>query len=384
MISFFPYGNFGKYRLKLGGRFVPNTDSNIEQAVPFSINNPSDWERLNDIRRSRNFGPLQLPFQSNPESAMPDLNLSPPATTPDSIDSGSSVSPPTPSTTPAALPSISMEAMAQQMQAYLQFQQFLQQAAQPVQPPAAPALEQTIPTFQMQQRDPLGKSIIRAFPDLASATIISVLRHDMEPVDIFKLDPSLTDRVKADPTLQASFGLAGNAKNYPTPSSLLIPFGVYTRLLVYHAKSSAVPTDAATLAFGLSAYTSKLLQWSDEFTWEAVLNYHVRFHNRRLRDMREGDYDGWLEPTDVQLAPEFLWRHPLPLKSKLGGALAAASKSGRPVEEQYCHRFQAGDCSGSECPAGRLHKCSMRACGSLAHGRDKCPKVARAGKEKAI
>lgn len=177
---------------------------------------------------------------------MPDLDQ---PTPPAPIGTGSPLSPLTPSPTPAALPSVSVEAMAQQFQAYLQFQQFMQQSAAPVQPPAAPAPEQTIPAFHMQQRDPLGKSIIRAFPDLASATIISVLRHDMEPVDIFKLDPSLTDRVNADPTLQAGFGLAGNAKNYPTPSSLLIPFGVYTRLLVYHARSSAVPTDAATLAF---------------------------------------------------------------------------------------------------------------------------------------
>jgi len=97
----------------------------------------------------------------------------------------------------------------------------------------------------------------------------------------------------------------GAAKHYPDLLSLLVPFMLYTRLLLFQAQSSKNVVLVGHLASGFANYTSALLEFSQQYGWSAVLRYHVNFHLQRLSEMRRGVYDGWMLPKDGRMMSEF-------------------------------------------------------------------------------
>ena len=62
-------------------------------------------------------------------------------------------------------------------------------------------------------------------------------------------------------------------------------------------------------AHSSSKYMSDLYKLYLEYEWPQVLEYHFKFHNRRIVEMQDGIYNGWGH-MDVDLMAMFLFGHP--------------------------------------------------------------------------
>lgn len=82
---------------------------------------------------------------------------------------------------------------------------------------------------------------------------------------------------------------------YPKLQDLVDLLKRYFRVLATYRTAKS-----ATIKAAEKAYLDNLANLDREYTWDAVLNYHLAFFHCRLWDMKGGDYDGWMT-TDADL-----------------------------------------------------------------------------------
>ncbi|KAF8172661.1 hypothetical protein BJ912DRAFT_1148100 [Pholiota molesta] len=214
---------------------------------------------------------------------------------------------------------------------------------------------------------PLCASLLSDFPCISRATLQEIVRFELHPFDLYKLDMDMEAQEKA------WRGHAGSATDYPTFASLLAPLLVYFDVLGCDAAvASGDATTTLAVLRGCAAYCAHLSALDRTYAWAAVLQHHTRFFLRRAREMARGVYSGWAV-LDLQLMHECLPGHERGAPPGTGSRKSRAARSrsaacvGAPAAaEEICFRFNKGTCTGAMCPAGRVHRC--RKCESGLHG----------------
>lgn len=237
--------------------------------------------------------------------------------------------------------------------------------------PAAPQHGYTVPTFPAASvpahLSPGTRSIYDIFPQVEAGIINSVIRHELKPADLWKLDPRLKDKAPRGHKFSMDDGRisvteqTATVKDYPTFHSLSRPLTIYFQVLIL-AKPN-IPM----IAYHLLEYLQTLSGYATQFQWHAVMDYHHAFHMERRRDMVNDEYAGWSVPNG-NLAAVHMWRFPLAVTPSASG-LPGSGKRATSSSSDVCRMFNDGKCT-SPCKHGRTHKCSK--CGSTAHGAHAC------------
>jgi len=235
--------------------------------------------------------------------------------------------------------------------------------------PVAP----TMPAFIAPPPTNTGESIFERFYGIEAGLLLNVLRHDIMPLDIFKLDSKLRTRAEVDDGAKAALLRDGAAREYPSIFALTTPLSIYFAILIFHARTAGNAVAVADLALASLAYIRNLTEFSHQYQWSAVLRYHNEFHLMRHQEMLRGDYTGWGK-KDGELIASYLIGFGLPRNSDRK-ASSTPAKAQTPIEKQTCFAFETGTCTSLPCPNGRLHKC--RKCGSADHGVKACTSPTR-------
>ncbi|KAJ6610431.1 hypothetical protein B0H10DRAFT_1643772, partial [Mycena sp. CBHHK59/15] len=151
-------------------------------------------------------------------------------------------------------------------------------------------------------------SLYALFPTIEAGMLLDIARHELKPVDLFKLDSRFRDKFDVERT-EDSKARTGTAKDYPSLHSLLIPLTTYFRVLQAFAASAGDTASTRLIGDGAGWYTAHLLELHQRYEWSAVVQYHMQFHLIRRREMADGDYSGWGH-TDADLMNQYLYdRH---------------------------------------------------------------------------
>ncbi|KAJ3886043.1 hypothetical protein GG344DRAFT_29943, partial [Lentinula edodes] len=136
------------------------------------------------------------------------------------------------------------------------------------------------------------------YPNIDDEVIADISRHDLTPSSLWKLVIS-AGRIVAghpirspddyDPYLQ-----------YPNIESLLPHLFAYFSVLASCARVSGMTNVACTVMHGSYIYVVSLIDMANQFEWPYVLDYHIGYMNKRLCEMKQGDYTGW-GPIDLDL-----------------------------------------------------------------------------------
>ncbi|KAJ7641623.1 hypothetical protein FB45DRAFT_1125566 [Roridomyces roridus] len=239
--------------------------------------------------------PAQTPesVPAEPENSMSDITNTTPASTPAPGPTPGGGTNPTNGTPPAPPTAEQMAAAVTQLQsqmgvlmAALSATQAVQNTAttgappaagvatvaQPVSPPPLVVQQQYTPPL-VPHNSPTGASpsLQSLFPDVKPACITSVITHDLEAADLYKLDVRVRD---SEPTysLTATGTFEMNMtrhKAYKNLNSVLLPLNTFFAILTAH-----LPTrSAATVYF--YRYANHLATLAAEYEWPAVLEYHT-------------------------------------------------------------------------------------------------------------
>ncbi|KAF9486411.1 hypothetical protein BDN70DRAFT_10947 [Pholiota conissans] len=230
------------------------------------------------------------------------------------------------------------------------------------------------------------ESLTDQFPYISRATIIEIIRFEFHPLNVYKLDLVSHDKAaETRNTLDIEDGSftvrerTGSAKDYPNFASLLEPLLTYFEILGAYAASSGSASSTLAILRGCNAYCAHLSCLNRTYTWSAILQYHKHFFLKRSKEMARSNFSGWLNP-DANLMSQFLFGHVRPVTSTVNSASkskssssSSATSSKTPLALQTCFPFNKGTCTGSVCPAGRIHKCSK--CDATSHGSSTCTKA---------
>ncbi|KAJ7861327.1 hypothetical protein B0H14DRAFT_2310673, partial [Mycena olivaceomarginata] len=127
-------------------------------------------------------------------------------------------------------------------------------------------------------------------PHVKPACITSVISHDFEASDLYKLDKRVKDTAPAY-NFNAAGVLEMNAsknKTYKVLNSVTLPLHIYFAILGAHLAAKSV---APTVYFW--RYISHIETLALEYEWPAVLEYHTLFFNQRQEEMQAGVYAHW-------------------------------------------------------------------------------------------
>ena len=157
-------------------------------------------------------------------------------------------------------------------------------------------------------------------------------------------------------------------KEYPSFRSFHDPLHIYFSVITHQLIMSSNTSALVDLTQGSSKYMSALYKLYLDYEWPQVLEYHFKFHNRRMVEMQEGHYGGW-EHVDGGLMSVHLYGHPKtrPIKPTATSTWTSA----KDVSKQTCNAFQYAKCA-MPCRTGRVHKC--RKCSAPEHGASACTK----------
>lgn len=177
-----------------------------------------------------------------------------------------------------------------------------QSSSQP-QPPARPELCSPQPQQRLgylTSNPAIATSLpylSKLFPGVKEATITSVIRHELPPSDLYKLDPRYLDEGETK-TAELGDGITyefpnvnSSLKEYKTLSSIIVPLSTYFSILIAHYNQFA--GNAASLAVQMFSYTADLASIANEHRWHLIVAFHMAFFARRQREMIGGDYGGW-------------------------------------------------------------------------------------------
>ncbi|THU89500.1 hypothetical protein K435DRAFT_556885, partial [Dendrothele bispora CBS 962.96] len=138
-------------------------------------------------------------------------------------------------------------------------------------------------------------SLLSSFPEIEAATITSIINHEFQASDLYKLDSRWRDK-----TERQVISLTGNtleltngdtaSKEYKSLNSVAVPLSTYFSILMSHASAAG---NVAKMGIGFFKYNAHLVQIASEYEWPSVRAYHMAFFNKRRREMQEGDYGGW-------------------------------------------------------------------------------------------
>jgi hypothetical protein len=249
----------------------------------------------------------------------------------------------------------------------------LQPAPQPpsqqLLPPSAPQNSAFVPPISLNPAS--GMSLDRSFPHVDPALRLAIAKHEFRPGHLYKLDATVKEKPAAKSFEISDDGAFtqrerdASPKDYPSFRALFDPLVVYFEILQYFIISSGNVAASLQVNLGCSEYLRILYQIYSRYEWSAVLQYHFMFHNRRLAEMRDGDYSSW-RIMDSELASLYLYSSP---KSNSNKSTAYSNSSASSNAKQICFTFQTGKCA-SPCAHGRIHKCKV--CNSPDHGRSAC------------
>ncbi|KAJ7511478.1 hypothetical protein B0H11DRAFT_1641093, partial [Mycena galericulata] len=148
-------------------------------------------------------------------------------------------------------------------------------------------------------------SLYALFPTIEAGMLLEIARHELKPVDLFKLDSRFRDKFDVERT-EDSKTRTGTARDYPSLHSLLIPLTTYFRVLQAFAALAGDTTSTRVIGDGAGWYTAHLLELHQRYEWSAIVQYHMQFHLIRRREMADGDYSGWGH-TDADLMNQYLY-----------------------------------------------------------------------------
>ncbi|KAJ7736154.1 hypothetical protein B0H16DRAFT_1234429, partial [Mycena metata] len=134
-------------------------------------------------------------------------------------------------------------------------------------------------------------SLSQLFPDIESTVINAVLNHQLRARDLYLLDPRTREVEPTyvfDPFTSTFRASTSRSTEYSTLDTVTVPLHNYFAiLLVHNAHIRGLPAY-------LFSYLTQLQTLATQYDWDAVLQYHTLFFNRRLRDMEEDrDFSGW-------------------------------------------------------------------------------------------
>jgi len=147
------------------------------------------------------------------------------------------------------------------------------------------------------------------------------------------------------------------ARDYKTVASLFVPRLVtYFNILSAHASVQS----NRTVPFVFFQFINHFQKISSKYKWTAVVEYTLAFlASRRLEMLEQGDYSKWAY-RDSELAPEHLLGNKkiLPASSKSASSAKSASTSASKKDNAMtiCRNFNAGTCTQTPCPCGRIHQ----------------------------
>ncbi|KAF9800546.1 hypothetical protein IEO21_10340 [Rhodonia placenta] len=143
-------------------------------------------------------------------------------------------------------------------------------------------------------------SLPELFPALDPALLRAITQHTLSPHDLYKLSLPRSHSARAPSPLPSASALPLTpleciTRFYPSPSALVNPLSLYFRILLAAAAATGDLARVHRLGAASSVYVARLVGLCEEHHWTVVLPYHVAFHERRLAEMRRGDYAGWAE-----------------------------------------------------------------------------------------
>lgn len=158
------------------------------------------------------------------------------------------------------------------------------------------------------------------FPYVDGKVLSSLIRHELSGTDIYKLDSrrileSEWDWVELEASTASEPSAPAASALYPTLDSLFVPLNAYFSILTLHGLRRGEP---ATLPLYFFRYNSHLVKLAEQYEWHAVLSYHLAFFNRRCKEMRGGEYEGWGK-IEVDLMEELLVPYQRKTKVRLTG-----------------------------------------------------------------
>ncbi|KAL4264360.1 hypothetical protein AB1N83_005173 [Pleurotus pulmonarius] len=247
----------------------------------------------------------------------------------------------------------------------------------PYAPPGAPGANPFVPPSTLNPAAG-ASSILRFFPEVEASVLQSVVKHELRPQHLHKL--ITTTAVKPIASTALIYTADGFQVQEPSVTRELPTFNIFLKALtlyfdVLSTNIFLTTGDIATYAHvarGGYIYLRSLNHYLTMYTYRTVLEFHMVFHAKRLREMEDGDYSGWSR-TDGELVMQIL--QPSAAAAQLSNERSSTSspkpkqRSNSPKVEQVCNNFNDNRCS-TPCRNGRLHKCYT--CGSDAHGRSSC------------
>lgn len=214
-----------------------------------------------------------------------------------------------------------------------------------------------------------SRSLALCFKDVEPAHITSIMRHEFEARHLFKLDPLYKDNVERssyiiNPETNRVEVEQKATKEFKNYASLSIPLSLFFQILV----TSAPPTvNRVDLSRHTLQYMQRLAQFSLDFEWNAVLNYHTAFFNRCRKEMLNDDWTVW-GTVDHDLKGDHLFNRQKVMQPKTSSGKKIAS-TGIAPGTTICNKFNQGTCS-TPCHWNRQHTCLT--CAKTDHGSNTC------------
>ncbi|TBU30567.1 hypothetical protein BD311DRAFT_218931 [Dichomitus squalens] len=131
---------------------------------------------------------------------------------------------------------------------------------------------------------------------------VQIRNHSFEPKHLYKLANDTARRPRTErhaPPSDASVYSSDEVpmeEAYPDLFSIVDPLSKYFKVLNGQCRDLETLRD---LAECLAAYVTNLVWLQREYEWQAVLEYHLAFHRKRLPEMRGGIYCKWLTIDEV-------------------------------------------------------------------------------------
>ncbi|THU99727.1 hypothetical protein K435DRAFT_595537, partial [Dendrothele bispora CBS 962.96] len=217
---------------------------------------------------------------------------------------------------------------------------------------------------------PPSKSLLDLFPSVPQNTLLDIARHDFLPFDLRKLNAHLRDNSDAVSGNTSSSGSI--SRDFPNFTSLYRPLCTYFAILTTFAAAGGDANVVAALSRGTFEYSNLLFSYAQRFEWDAVVRYHIAFHDVQRCEMRNGNYAGWGIPN-VGLMGIHLFGYSKTRSTTSASKSSSSSTrpSGRkPKDQQTCFDWNKGLCSKDPCPEGRIHRCKN--CESPDHKEGSC------------
>ncbi|KAG9217580.1 hypothetical protein CCMSSC00406_0010097 [Pleurotus cornucopiae] len=146
-------------------------------------------------------------------------------------------------------------------------------------------------------------SILTCFPEIESSILLSVIKHELRPQQLHKLVTSTNvKQLNPNSLFITTDGLqvaeASLSRELPSFAMFIRALTVYLDILTNHV---ALTTNNAAMvchiAHGGFFYLKTLNYYSAIYSYKAILDFHMVFHAKRLREMEQGNYSGWGRST---------------------------------------------------------------------------------------